>query len=137
MNVLNIERIFIDKVFAIKRHSISETISSKVRHIYDVYMLYQREDIQKFINDKVLLKEIISVTKESDKIYLTKRSNSYLYNPLLPYDFESWKNKLDDTVKRNYENLHKNLLFTNEKQDFSLALEVLEKINCIFKDINE
>ena len=36
LNVLNIERTFIDKVMAVKRHSICGSIINKARHIYDV-----------------------------------------------------------------------------------------------------
>ena len=39
VNVLNVERTFIDKVMSVKRHAFSGTLSSKVRHIYDVVRL--------------------------------------------------------------------------------------------------
>ncbi|MBR2280864.1 MAG: hypothetical protein IJ903_08095 [Ruminococcus sp.] len=45
------------------------------------------------------------------------------------YDFESWKHLLDNSIKRIYESLHKTLLYTNEKQDFDLAVQTFEDIN--------
>ena len=41
LNVLGIERTFIDKLMAVKRHAICGTIGRKVRHIYDVERLYK------------------------------------------------------------------------------------------------
>lgn len=40
LNVLNIERTFVDKLMAVKRHALCGRIDEKVRHIYDVKRLY-------------------------------------------------------------------------------------------------
>ena len=45
VNVLNIERTFIDKLMSVKRHAICGTLDKKVRHIYDVGRLYHLEEI--------------------------------------------------------------------------------------------
>lgn len=61
VNVLNVERTFIDKVMSVKRHALSGTLSSKVRHIYDVVRLYQLPEIQQFLQNKIALKSIVRI----------------------------------------------------------------------------
>ena len=137
LNVLRIERTFIDKIMSVKRHAICGTLPQKVRHIYDVTALYRREDIQTFLVDSDMLKSILEKTKSTDSFYLKKRNIAREYNPIGMYDFESWKNKFDDEIKKRYETLHNDLLYSNEKQDFNEAIAVFEKLNKRFAEIEE
>ncbi len=137
INVLDIERTFLDKVMAVKRHAICGDICNKVRHIYDVTMLYKRGDIQLFLLDTERLKYLLRVTKETNIFYLQKRNIDKTYNPAESYCFESWKKFLGDSVQVRYENLHKDLLYTNKKQDFSEAIDTFQKISDCFKGIGE
>lgn len=89
LNVLNIERTFIDKVMSVKRHAICGTLDKKVRHIYDVVRLFEMPEIQNFLQNKDELKRLIKVTKETDSYYLKKREIPKEYNPKGMYDFNS------------------------------------------------
>lgn len=71
VNSVHIERTFLDKVFAVKRHSIEGSINGKARHLYDITKLWQHEKIQEFVKDTVTLKEMVQITKETDKQYLS------------------------------------------------------------------
>lgn len=137
INVLNIERTFVDKIMSVKRHAICGTLPSKVRHIYDVTKLYELNEIQNFLKDKTELKRIIKLTKETDSFYLTKRNISKDYNPLCQYDFDSFSQYFTNEIKDIYENMHNDLLYTNEKQNFKKALGTFEIINEILKEIDE
>ena len=137
VNTLAIERTFIDKVMAVKRHAYFGTLPQKVRHIYDVTMLLDRPEIQKFLNDKDELRRLLKLTKETDSFYLFKRGIVKDYNPTGLYDFNTWKDKFDSNVKENYEQLHNNLLYTKEKQDFTKAVNAFETIDRLFKNIGE
>lgn len=137
LNVLNIERTFVDKLMSVKRHAICGTLPSKVRHIYDVTKLYELEEIQNFLKDKEELKRIIRLTKDTDSFYLTKRNVSKEYNPSEKYDFNSFKMYFTDEVKSIYENMHNDLLYTNEKQSFEKALNTFIEIDSLLKSIDE
>ena len=137
LNVLNVERTFIDKVLAVKRHAICGKLNVKVRHIYDVVRLFGLKEIQDFLLDKDELKRIIQLTKQTDSFYLDKRPGKIEYNPIDSYDFNSWKGCFNKDIETVYENLHNDLLYTNEKQVFSKALETFNAINDIFKEIGE
>lgn len=137
LNVLNIERTFIDKIMAVKRHAYCGTLNEKVRHIYDVVRLYNMPEIKAFLEDKDELKRLVQLTKETDSFYLERRNTPKDYSPLGPYDFDAWKDKFDSTARSNYEQLHKNLLYTDQKQSFDEAIKVFEEINKLAKEIGE
>lgn len=137
LNVLNIERTFVDKLMSVKRHAICGTIDNKVRHIYDVTRLFYLPEIQTFLEDKEELKRLIELTKQTDSYYLEKRNISQEYNPLGAYDFDSWKHYLGEQVRSTYENLHKELLYTDEQQSFDEALIAFTEISEILKKIGE
>ena len=137
LNVLNIERTFVDKLMSVKRHAICGTIDKKVRHIYDVTRLFELQEIKDFLEDKDELKRLIEITKNTDSYYLEKRNISKDYDPTGAYDFASWKHYLDEQIRSTYENLHKDLLYTYEQQNFEDALNAFSKINDILEYIGE
>lgn len=137
INVLNIERTFIDKIMSVKRHAICGTISTKARHIYDVVRLFGLPEIQAFLEDKTELKRLVQATKTTDSYYLEKRNISKEYDPTGHYDFAAWKHYLDDNVRNIYEKLHEDLLYTNEKQDLNKAIATFEQIDRILHEIGE
>ena len=65
LNVLGIERTFVDKLMAVKRHAVCGTIGRKVRHIYDVERLYNLPEIQDFIRDDDKIRRLIRIAKEA------------------------------------------------------------------------
>ena len=130
LNVLNIERTFVDKLMSVKRHAICGTIDKKVRHIYDATRLFELQEIKDFLEDTDELKRLIEITKTTDSYYLEKRNISKEYDPTGVYDFDSWKRYLDEQV-------HKDLLYTDEQQSFDGALDAFSKISEIMKLIGE
>ena len=137
LNVLHIERTFIDKIMSVKRHAICESLDKKVRHIYDVTRLFTLPEIQDFLRDKTELKRLIRITKETDSYYLEKRGITKEYNPNGAYDFDSWKQYLTPQIRLRYETLHKDLLYTDEQQKFDDALQAFSDISKIFAEICE
>ena len=137
VNTLNIERTFVDKLMSVKRHAICGNMEAKVRHIYDVTRLYAMPEIQTFLSDRTELKRLIRLTKDTDSYYLEKRGISKEYDPTGAYDFDSWRGHLTAKVKEIYENLHKELLYTDKPQNFDEALTAFAEINEILKSIGE
>lgn len=137
VNVLDVTRTFLDKVMSVKRHAISGTLMRKVRHIYDVTVLFERPDIQAFLRDSDRLKELLIVTKKTDSYYLQKRSISTEYDPIGAYNFENWKQHFGSDIRSRYETLHEDLLYTSERQSFDKAIHTFENISRIFSEIGE
>lgn len=137
INTLGIERTFIDKIMSVKRHAICGTLDRKVRHIYDVTRLYRLYDVQVFLKNRKELKRLVHLTKETDSFYLNRRNIPIEYDPSGDYDFASWRYYFDAKICSIYESLHESLLYTDEKQDFGLAIETFEKIDDILRGIGE
>ena len=94
-------------------------------------------EIKEFLGKKEELKRILELTKNTDSYYLEKREISVNYNPIGNYDFRSWQDKFDDNVRKEYELLHIDLLFTDEKQDFDLAIKTFMDIDKIFAEVEK
>jgi len=137
VNTLDIARTFLNKIMSVKRHAICGTLPRKVRHIYDVAMLFKRDDIQDFLKDTEKLKYLLKLTKETDSYYLQKRNISQEYDPLGAYAFGTWKKYFNDEIRRRYETLHEDLLYTHDCQNFDNAIKTFELINQLFSSIGE
>lgn len=137
LNVLNIERTFIDKIMSVKRHAICGTLNRKVRHIYDVARLYQMPEIQAFLREKEELKRLVKLTKKTDFFYVGRRNTPVEYDPTGAYAFSAWQNRLDADIQTVYESLHENLLYTDERQRFADAVETFKKIDAVLQEIGE
>ena len=137
VNVLDVERTFIDKVMSVKRHALSGTLSSKARHIYDVVRLYQLPEMQQFLQNKVALKSIVRITKETDAPYLEKRKISDQFDPTAAYDFQSWKVHFSKDTRKSYELLHTSLLYSDTPQNWDEALAFFEQIGELLQEIGE
>lgn len=137
INTLNIERTFIDKIMSVKRHAICGTLGRKVRHIYDVTRLYQMPEIQAFLAETDELKRLVQLTKDTDSYYIGKRNISTEYDPTDAYDFTSWKKYFDSAIRSTYESMHTTLLYTDEKQNFDIAIKTFEQINARMIEIGE
>ncbi len=134
---LDITRTFLDKVMSVKRHAICGTLSRKVRHIYDVTVLLERDEIREFLKDTERLKQLLSLTKETDSFYLQKRNISEEYNPMGAYAFEDWKQYFNDEIRGRYETLHEDLLYTSDRQSFEKAVQAFEYLSQLFAIIGE
>lgn len=137
INTLNIERTFIDKIMSVKRHAICGTLDRKVRHIYDVVRLYQMPEIQAFLTEKDELQRLVRLTKATDSFYLGRRNISVEYDPTAPYNFPAWQQHFDAGIRSTYENLHQTLLYTDEKQNFDVAINTFLEINELLLAIGE
>lgn len=136
LNVLNIERTFVDKIMSVKRHAICGTICEKARHIYDVARLLPLPEIQAFLKNKSELKRLIDLTKQTDSVYLEKRIIPKEYDPTGAFGFTEWRQSFM-SAKDAYEHLHEDLLYTDAKQLFSDAIRAFEQIDALLQEIGE
>ena len=67
INVLSAERIFVEKVLALKEiydKDNGETLQKKTRHYYDIYKLLQTNEVQALLNNKTNLESIVADINE-------------------------------------------------------------------------
>lgn len=105
INVLSLERIFMEKVFAIKEiydKDNGQTLLKKTRHYYDIYKLAQTDEIKTLLNDK---KRIDAIVEDINTI-------SHKYYNLAPVTWNELVNhialkpdkKLFEQLKQGYTN---------------------------------
>ena len=113
INIIKLERMFIDKVFAAEFYYIREMYKDTSKHLYDITILSQTEAIKNLINDKEELEKLISYKRQEEMIRiggidpnLKIKDFSYLkqnFNDNLLKEFENMQNKyvLNDKYKLN------------------------------------
>ena len=105
INVLSTERIFVEKIFAIKEiydKDSGETLQKKTRHYYDIYKLLQTKEVQALLYDKTKLESIVADINEI----------SYKYYDLEPVAWDDLINhialkpdgELFNNLKQGYKN---------------------------------
>lgn len=115
INILSLERIFMEKVFAIKEiydKDNGQTLLKKTRHYYDIYKLAQTEEIKTLLNDK---KRIDTIVEDINTI-------SHKYYDLAPVTWDELVNhialKPDKTL---FEQLKQG--YTNDKDLYNEFIE--------------
>ena len=65
---ITLERIFIDKVFALEYYFARSKFQDVSKHAYDLTILLETEDIQRFLKDENWLKEVISCERDEQEL---------------------------------------------------------------------
>ena len=125
INVLSAERIFIEKVFALKEiydKDNGETLQKKTRHYYDIYKLLQTNEVQALLNDNSKLESIVADINEI----------SHKYYNLEPV---AWDDLIDHIALKPDENLIKKLKqgYLNDKALYYNQIKFEEVISALNK----
>lgn len=94
-------------------------------------------EIQSFLAEMEELKRLVRLTKDTDSFYIGRRNISAEYDPTGTYDFASWWQYLDFGIRSTYESLHTTMLYTDEKQDFDVAVKTFGQISARLTEIGE
>jgi predicted nucleotidyltransferase component of viral defense system len=92
INVLSQERIFVEKVFAIKEiydKDNGETLQKKTRHYYDIYKLLQTKEVQTLLTDKIKLASIVADINEISYKYINQFSKMVVNLFLVFFDYST------------------------------------------------
>lgn len=105
INVLSFERIFMEKVFAIKEiydKDNGQTLLKKTRHYYDIYKLAQTDEIKTLLNDKKRIDAIVEdINTISHKYY---NLAPVTWNELVNHIVLKPDKKLFEQLKQGYAN---------------------------------
>jgi hypothetical protein len=116
LNVLSLERTFIDKVFALADYYLDGNVKAHSRHIYDLYKLYP------LITFGDGFRNLVAEVREVRKPHATCHSaqDGIVLNALLQ------KIVSEDFYKSDYNNITRALLF--ERVTYAEAISTLQKI---------
>ena len=111
INIIKLERMFIDKIFAAEFYYIRKMYKDVSKHLYDISVLSQNENIEKLLKNKNEMEKLISYKRQEEKIRIggidsnTKiKDFNYFkldFNDELIQEFNNMQNKyvLDDKYK--------------------------------------
>jgi predicted nucleotidyltransferase component of viral defense system len=138
LNVFDIRQTFLDKLFAIKRHSQTGRIQNKIRHLYDVCQLWNHNLIQELLKSKGILKSMVATTKINDQLYLEKRRLDDLYISNERYNLAGWIEKINNSMnQRSFNRLIDELVFEHPNYSFKDAIKILSTISQILENLDE
>lgn len=123
VNVLDKRRTFVEKVFAVLDFSFEpnyiEELSNKVRHIYDLYILFKDKEVNEFFNSDDFFVMASKVVIEND--FFGKRKN-IKYSESVLYDIDEL-----NKIKRVYNESFSKLVF-GELPEIELIKKVINEI---------
>ncbi len=123
VNVLDKKRTFVEKIFAVMDFSFEsnyiEELSNKIRHIYDLYILFNDREVNEFFNSNEFFQMASKVVVEND--FFGKRKN-IKYSESVLYNIDEL-----NKVKRVYGEVFSKLVF-GLLPNFELIKEVIKEI---------
>lgn len=136
VNVLDKKRTFVEKIFAVMDFSFEpnyiEELSNKIRHIYDLYILFNDKEVNEFFNSNEFYKMASKVVIEND--FFGKRKN-IKYSESVLYNIDEL-----DKVKKVYGEVFSKFVF-GLLPEFDLIKgvikEILEKIKIWERDFRK
>ena len=136
VNVLDKKRTFVEKIFAVMDFSFEpnyiEELSNKIRHIYDLYILFNDKEVNEFFNSNEFYKMASKVVVEND--FFGKRKN-IKYSESVLYNIDEL-----DKVKKVYGEVFSKFVFgLLPKFDLikGVIKEILEKIKIWERDFRK
>lgn len=124
IEIIKLERMFIDKIFAAEFYYIRNMYMDTAKHLYDISVLFNNDQIQKLLNDKEELNKLIDYKRQEEKVRIGGIDEKTAIK-----DFSYFKLEFSDALIREFENMQ-NKYVLNDKYKVSIndTKTVLEKI---------
>lgn len=125
IEIIKLERMFIDKIFAVEFYYIRNMYTDTAKHLYDISVLFNNDRIQKLLNDKDELNKLIDYKRQEEKVRIGGIDEKTAIK-----DFSYFKLEFSDSLIREFENMQ-NKYVLNDKYKFSIdqVKEILNKIH--------
>ncbi len=131
INIIKLERMFIDKIFAIEFYYIRNMYKDVSKHLYDISILYQNNTIKKLLKDKNEMEKLISFKRQEEKIRIGGiDANTKIKN------FSYFKLNFNDDLINEFNNMqYKYVLNDKYKVTIDYAKDVISEIYTHIKNI--
>lgn len=125
LEIVKLERIFIDKLFAAEFYYIRNMYMDTSKHLYDISILYSNDKIRKLINNKDELNKLIEYKRQEEKIRIGGINEKTEIK-----DFTYFKLNFNNELLKSFENMQ-NKYVLNSKYKVSLkeAKNILKEIH--------
>ena len=124
INIIKLERMFIDKIFAAEFYYIRNMYKDVSKHLYDIAVLSQNEDIKKLLKDKNEMKKLISYKRQEEKVRIGGiDSNTKIQ------DFNYFKLNFDNELIQEFNNMQNKYVIDDKyKITMDYAKDEISKI---------
>ncbi len=124
IEIIKLERMFIDKIFAVEFYYIRNMCMDTAKHLYDISVLFYNDKIQKLLDDKDELNKLIKYKRQEEKVRIGGIDEKTAIK-----DFNYFKLEFSDALIKEFENMQDKYVLS-DKYKFSIdeVKNVLEKI---------
>ena len=129
IEIIKLERMFIDKLFAAEFYYIREMYTDTVKHLYDITNLYRNEKIKEFLKNADEVKRLVEYKRQEE---LVRKGGIDLKTKIV--DFSYFKQEFNDELLKEFDNMQ-NKYVLNEKYKIDIE-EVKKTLNEIVKNEN-
>ena len=131
INIIKLERMFIDKIFAIEFYYIRNMYKDVSKHLYDISILYQNDTINKLLKNKNEIEKLILYKRQEEKIRIGGiDANTKIKN------FNYFKLDFNDELINEFNNMqYKYVLNDKYKVTIDYAKDVISEIYTYIKNI--
>lgn len=124
INIIKLERMFVDKIFAAEFYYIRKMYTDTAKHLYDISILSENEDIKTLLNNKKELEKLISYKRDEEKARIGGIDDNIKIK-----DFTYFKLNYNDELIEAFENMQ-NKYVLNEIYKISIDDLKLRLKNC-------
>ncbi len=131
IEIIKLERIFIDKIFAVEFYYEREMYEDVSKHLYDISVMIRNDDIKQLLRNKSELNKLIGYKRKEEKSRLGGISESKKI-----IDFDYMKIELDDNLINAFNKMQRIYVLDDEsiitfdevKDTIKILLEVFKKL---------
>ena len=124
LEIIKLERMFIDKIFAVEFYYIRNMYMDVSKHLYDISILFNNDKIQNLLENKEELAKLIEYKRQEEKV----RIGGIDENTEIK-DFNYFKLEFNDVLIKEFENMQYKYVL-NDKYKISI-----EEVKSILKQI--
>ena len=131
INIIKLERMFIDKIFAAEFYYIRKMYKDVSKHLYDISVLSQNENIEKLLKNKNEMEKLISYKRQEEKIRIGGIDSNTKIK-----DFNYFKLDFNDELIQEFNNMqYKYVLDDKYKITMDYTKNVILEIYNFIKNI--
>ena len=131
INIIKLERMFIDKIFATEFYYIRKMYKDVSKHLYDISVLSQNENIEKLLKNKNEMEKLISYKRQEEKIRIGGIDSNTKIK-----DFNYFKLDFNDELIQEFNNMqYKYVLDDKYKITMDYTKNVILEIYNFIKNI--
>lgn len=115
IEIIKLERMFIDKLFATEFYYIREMYMDTVKHLYDITNLYKNSKIKEFLNDSNEVKRLVEYKRKEEKV-----RKGGIDSTIRITDFTYFQQKFSNELLKNFENMQDKYVLNSK---YKLSIE--------------